>query len=170
MPIPAVRTDNSAPLTSSAPCGSCGKLLPPQGRKQRFCSNRCKNGWHRRNRIRQAEHLSITAAAAELGISRHAVYRSIRSGRLQAIPVPTAGRPRVEVTRGELERYRAGRPIRQRKLSPEEVDAEIRRAVGQMVAKVRELFSLPIKESKTPQIPHPQKSTRYNDSKTSRLP
>lgn len=132
MPFPAVRTDDKAPLGQCLICGSCGAELGAQSRKRRFCSERCKNGWHRRNRLRQAEHLSITAVAAELGISRYVAYRAIRSGRLQAVQVPTAGRPRHEVTRGELERYRAGRPAHQRSLRPDDVDVEIRRAVGEM--------------------------------------
>ncbi len=107
----------------------------PQRRTQRFCRARCKDAWHRREKARLAEHLSITAAAAELGISRYAVYRAIRSGQLHAVQVPTAGRPWRAVTRGELERYRAGRPVQ--RANPEEVDLEIRRAVGEMVRRVR---------------------------------
>lgn len=55
-----------------------------------------------------AEHLSITAAAIELGISRWKVRKAIDDGRLRAVMVPTAGRPRCDITRGELERFHAG--------------------------------------------------------------
>lgn len=120
-------------------CKSCDAEFARRRQWQQFCDPTCKELWRKREHARQSEHLSITAAAAELGISRHAVYRAIRAGRLQAVQVPTAGRPRLEVTRGELERYQVGRPLRQRRLGPEEVDAEIRRAVAEMARKVQDV-------------------------------
>jgi len=124
--------------TPSSPQDTCSHCEAPlRGKQTEFCSVGCKAKSHRRQRTRQAEHLSITAAALELGISRHAVRYAIDKGRLRAIQVPTAGRPRLEVTRGEVERYRAGRPIRRQKPKPGEVDAEIRLAVAEMVGRVR---------------------------------
>ena len=119
----------------SKPCKVCSE--PLSGKQRDFCSPKCNTKWRRKTRARREEHLSITAAAVELGVSRHVIYRAIRSGRLQAIQVPTAGRARLEVTRGSLEGFRAGRQARRRPLSSMDVDAAIRQAVGEMVRRVQ---------------------------------
>jgi len=53
--------------------------------------------------------LSTQDAADALGVHRNTVYYMIKTGRLKALPVPTAGsKEKVRVAASEVERYIAG--------------------------------------------------------------
>ncbi len=101
--VRTVRHEHYDTSPTGITCLACE--APLSGKQSEYCSTSCKADWHRRERIRMAEHLSITAAAIELGISRWKVRKAINDGRLRAVLVPTAGRPRCDITRGELERF-----------------------------------------------------------------
>ncbi len=63
--------------------------------------------WHRDEQKRLVQHPSISSDAQEFCISRQVICWAIRAGRIQPIEVPTGSRPQRELTRAELERYRA---------------------------------------------------------------
>jgi len=96
--------------------------IPLSGRQKKYCSPICGAKWHRDERRRQDRRYSITGAAKALGISRYAVAYAMEKKYINTILVPTAGRPRREVTLGEMERHFLARwCIKERKEKNHEV-------------------------------------------------
>ena len=90
-------------------CEWCGIIFPASRRTQRFDCPVCREAWHRQEKERQAELVSISAAAAEIGVSRYVIRYAIERGRLKAALIPTGGRPWRCITRGKLERFAEAR-------------------------------------------------------------